>query len=228
MVRRLVALLTSLIFLHAMTAFACETVTAQQVADALNNAQGLQSGLKSCSMAAMAMIESGGNTCAHNACCVGILQLNLGPTGAGMEPRRQSMLTGTPTSRHKSTVGSKPRIPTRAAGAIRPFSRLTAPIRRSMATRSQAARSRPASSSEPSSAITTSNRCNRPVDAAHTPMAPAIQAARRFAVGANMLTSRPPTRTAPSTDQRATVGRAVPRTTRHPARSSRQALGTRR
>ena len=42
MVRRLVALLTSLIFLHAMTAFACETVTAQQVADALNNAQGLQ------------------------------------------------------------------------------------------------------------------------------------------------------------------------------------------
>jgi hypothetical protein len=83
MVRRLVALLTSLIFLHAMTAFACETVTAQEVADALNNAQGLQSGVKSCSMAAMAMIESGGNTCAHNACCVGILQLNLGPTGLG-------------------------------------------------------------------------------------------------------------------------------------------------
>ena len=83
MVRRLVALLTSLIFLHAMTAVACEAVTAQQVADALNNAQGLQSGLKSCSMAAMAMIESGGNTCAHNACCVGILQLNLGPTGLG-------------------------------------------------------------------------------------------------------------------------------------------------
>jgi hypothetical protein len=166
MVRRLVGLLTSLIFLHAMTAFACETVTAQQVADALNNAQGLQSGLKSCSMAAMAMIESGG-------------------------------LTGTPTSRHKLTVGSKPQIPTRAAGAIRPFSRLTAPIRRSMATRSQAARSRPASSSEPSSATTTSNRCNRPVDAAHSPMAPAIQAARRFAVGANILTSRPPIRTAP-------------------------------
>jgi hypothetical protein len=83
MVLRLVALLTSLIYLDALTAFACETVTAQQVADALNSAQGLQSGLKSCSMAAMAMIESGGNTCAHNACCVGILQLNLGPTGLG-------------------------------------------------------------------------------------------------------------------------------------------------
>ena len=92
MVRRLVALLTSLIFLHAMTAFACETVTAQQVADALNNAQGLQSGLKSCSMAAMAMIELGGNTCAHNACCVGILQLNLGPDWARMEPRNNRCL----------------------------------------------------------------------------------------------------------------------------------------
>jgi hypothetical protein len=34
MVLRLVALLTSLIYLHALTAFACETVAAQQVADA--------------------------------------------------------------------------------------------------------------------------------------------------------------------------------------------------
>lgn len=196
MIRRLVALLTSLIFLHAMTAFACETVTAQQVADALNNAQGLQSGLKSCSMAAMAMIELG-ETLARTTRAAwassSSTSARLGWDGA----KEQSMLTGTPTSRHKSTVGSKPRIPTRAAGAIRPFSRLIAPIRRSMATRSQAARSRPASSSEPSSAITTCNRCNRPVDAAHTPMAPATQAARPFAVGANMLTSRPPIRTAP-------------------------------
>ena len=228
MVRRLVALLTSLIFLHAMTAFACETVTAQQVADALNNAQGLQSGLKSCSMAAMAMIEFGGKYLRAQRVLRGHPPAQPRPDWSWDGAKAQSMLTGTPTSRHKSTVGSKPRIPTRAAGAIRPFSRLTAPIRRSMATRSQAARSRPASSSEPSSATTTSNRCNRPVDAAHTPMAPAIRAARRFAVGANMLTSRPPTRTAPSTDQRATVGRAAPRTTRHPARSSRQALGTRR
>jgi hypothetical protein len=67
---------------------ACETMTAQQVVDALNNAPGLQSGLKSCAMAAMAMIESGGgNTCAHNDCCVGILQLNVGPLGTNYTPQ---------------------------------------------------------------------------------------------------------------------------------------------
>ena len=81
---RVVVLLTTLLFLNAITATACETVTAQQVADALNNAPGLESGLKSCSMAAMAMIESGGNTCAHNSCCVGILQLNVSRGGAGI------------------------------------------------------------------------------------------------------------------------------------------------
>ena len=225
MARRLVALLTSLIYLHALTAFACETVTAQQVADALNNAQGLQSGLKSCSMAAMAMIESGGNTCAHNACCVGILQLNLGPTGLGwsqgaIDAYRNADLQ-TQVDGWVQTANSNT-----SSWVIKPFSRLTAPIRRSMATTSQAARSRPASSSEPSSATTTSNRCNRPADAAHIPMALAMRAARPFAVGANMLISRPPTRTAPSTDQRAKVGRAAPQTARHPARSFRQALGT--
>jgi len=81
---RVVVLLTTLLFVNAITATACETVTAQQVADALNNAPGLESGLKSCSMAAMALIESGGNTCAHNSCCVGILQLNVSSGGANL------------------------------------------------------------------------------------------------------------------------------------------------
>jgi hypothetical protein len=63
-------------------ATACETVTAQQLADALSKAPGLQSGLQSCAMAAMGMIESGGgDTCAHNDCCVGILQLNVSRGG---------------------------------------------------------------------------------------------------------------------------------------------------
>jgi hypothetical protein len=66
-------------------ATACETVTAQQLADALSKAPGLQSGLQSCAMAAMGMIESGGgNTCAHNDCCVGILQLNVSSGGLNM------------------------------------------------------------------------------------------------------------------------------------------------
>ncbi len=46
---RVVVLLTTLLLLNAITATACETGTAQQVADALNNAPGLESGLKSCS-----------------------------------------------------------------------------------------------------------------------------------------------------------------------------------
>jgi hypothetical protein len=68
-------------------ATACETVTAQQLADALNKAPGLQGGLQSCAMAAMGMIESGGgNTCAHNDCCVGILQLNVSSGGLNADP----------------------------------------------------------------------------------------------------------------------------------------------
>jgi hypothetical protein len=57
------------------------SVTPQQVADALQNAPNLNQGLKSCSMAAMAMQESSGNTCANNSCCVGVLQLNFGSSG---------------------------------------------------------------------------------------------------------------------------------------------------
>ena len=92
MVLRLVALLTSLIFLHAMTAFACETVTAQQVADALNNAQGLQSGLKSCSMAAMAMIEFGGKYLRAQRVLRGHPPAQPRPDWTGMEPRRNRCL----------------------------------------------------------------------------------------------------------------------------------------
>jgi hypothetical protein len=75
--------LAAIVALNCMSATTgCEVVTAQRLADALNSAPGLQEGLKSCSMAAMGMIESGGgNTCAHNGCCEGILQLNTGPSG---------------------------------------------------------------------------------------------------------------------------------------------------
>ena len=55
----------------------------------------------------MAMIESGGNTCAHNSCCVGILQLNVGPTELGWQPKAGNRATRTPTSRRKWTVGSQ-------------------------------------------------------------------------------------------------------------------------
>ncbi len=83
MLQRLTALIASLSFLTYVTvALACQTVTPQQVANALANAPGLNPGLQSCAMAAMAMKESGGgNTCAQNSCCVGILQLNVGPSG---------------------------------------------------------------------------------------------------------------------------------------------------
>lgn len=63
-------------------ASACQTATPQQIENALQNAPGLNSGLNTCAMAAMAMKESGGgHTCAHNFCCDGILQVNHGPTG---------------------------------------------------------------------------------------------------------------------------------------------------
>jgi hypothetical protein len=82
MSRRLIGILSAALVGASVPGDACETVTPQQLADALSNAPGLQSGLKSCSMAAMGMIESGGgNTCAHNGCCEGILQLNTGPSG---------------------------------------------------------------------------------------------------------------------------------------------------
>ena len=73
---------TIAVILFSLATLACETVTPQQVADALLRATGLNPGLQSCAMAAMAMKESGGgNTCAGNSCCVGVLQLNVGPTG---------------------------------------------------------------------------------------------------------------------------------------------------
>ncbi|SDR63319.1 hypothetical protein SAMN05519103_08487 [Rhizobiales bacterium GAS113] len=80
MISRLPLLFASLgVILLSLAALACETVTPQQVADALSRAPGLNPGLQSCAMAAMAMKESGGgNTCAANSCCVGILQLNIG------------------------------------------------------------------------------------------------------------------------------------------------------
>jgi len=73
---------------------ACETATPQQIANALRDAPGLNSGLQSCATAAMAMNESGGgNTCAQNSCCVGILQLNVGPSGLNWtQVQRQAYL----------------------------------------------------------------------------------------------------------------------------------------
>ena len=224
---RVVVLLTTLVFLNAITATACETVTAQQVADALNNARGLESGLKSCSMAAMALIESGGNTCAHNSCCVGILQLNVSSGGANLSSEDrlayqnadlQTQVDGWVATANSNTGSWGYQTLLVAYNSNSPIDGYKVTGGTLAACEQFGA----------ASATTTSNRCNRPVDAAHIPMALAIRAARRFAVGANMLTSRPPTRTAPSTDQRATVGRAAPQTARHPARSFRQALGTHR
>ena len=61
---------------------ACEHATPQQIADALAASPTLNSGLKSCAMAAMAMNESGGgNTCAQNNCCIGVLQVNASSGG---------------------------------------------------------------------------------------------------------------------------------------------------
>lgn len=77
-------------YITTTVVFGCETVTPQQVADALANAPGLNSGLQSCAMAAMAMKESGGGkTCAQNSCCVGILQLNVSSSGVNMTPAQR-------------------------------------------------------------------------------------------------------------------------------------------
>ena len=84
MLRQSVAMAV-VVVLSVAHATGCETVTAQQLADALSKAPGLQSGLQSCAMAAMGMIESGGgNTCAHNDCCVGVLQLNVSRGGLNL------------------------------------------------------------------------------------------------------------------------------------------------
>jgi hypothetical protein len=84
MLRQSVAMAVAVV-LSVAHATGCETVTAQQLADALSKAPGLQSGLQSCAMAAMGMIESGGgNTCAHNDCCVGVLQLNVSRGGLNL------------------------------------------------------------------------------------------------------------------------------------------------
>jgi len=45
--------------LAGLPAFACQTVTPQQIENALQNAPGINPGLQSCAMAAMAMKESG-------------------------------------------------------------------------------------------------------------------------------------------------------------------------
>jgi len=77
--------------LAGLPAFACQTVTPQQIENALQNAPGINPGLQSCAMAAMAMKESGGgNTCAANSCCVGILQLNVGSSGVDMTPAQRA------------------------------------------------------------------------------------------------------------------------------------------
>lgn len=79
----------------AQTAFAgsCPNrVTPQQIADALQNSPNLSPSLKSCSMAAMLMKESGGgNTCAQNSCCVGIGQLNVNTSVGGLDLSKYGM-----------------------------------------------------------------------------------------------------------------------------------------
>ena len=89
------AILASLVLAAApLIAEGCETATPQQIANALGQAPGLNSGLQSCAMAAMAMNESGGgNTCAQNNCCIGVLQLNVGPSGLNWnQAQRQAYL----------------------------------------------------------------------------------------------------------------------------------------
>ena len=84
MLRQSVAMAV-VVVLSVAHATGCETVTAQQLADAFSKAPGLQSGLQSCAMAAMGMIKSGGgNTFAHNDCCVGVLQLNVSRGGLNL------------------------------------------------------------------------------------------------------------------------------------------------
>ena len=85
-------LIMSSVMSHISAAIAgCTHATPQQIANALQNAPNLKPQLKSCAMAAMAMGESsGGNTCASNSCCVGILQLNVGPKGLNYTPTKRS------------------------------------------------------------------------------------------------------------------------------------------
>ena len=72
------AMMIMLLLIWSQAAIACQIVTPQQIANALQNSPTLSSSLKSCAMAAMAMGESGGgHTCANNNCCEGILQLNM-------------------------------------------------------------------------------------------------------------------------------------------------------
>ena len=84
------ALATASVFVDA-----CETATPQQIADALSRAPGLNSGLRSCAMAAMTMNESGGgNTCAQNNCCIGIIQINGSSNGLNWtQAQRQAYMT---------------------------------------------------------------------------------------------------------------------------------------
>ncbi|SDR63433.1 hypothetical protein SAMN05519103_08608 [Rhizobiales bacterium GAS113] len=108
MVRRFHFVLAAVaLLLCTLAAPACENVTPQQVADALAKAPGLNSGLQSCSMAAMAMKESGGgNTCAANSCCVGILQLNLSKASAADRADYQNADLQTQVNRWAATANS--------------------------------------------------------------------------------------------------------------------------
>ena len=88
------AVFIALLMMWSQTAAAwaqCQTATPQQIANALQNSPTLNSNLKTCAMAAMAMGESGGgHTCAANSCCAGILQLNVGPSGLNFTPAQRA------------------------------------------------------------------------------------------------------------------------------------------
>lgn len=63
----------------ASTAFACQTYSPAQIADAVRNSSTASQDLKdsACTWGGAAAAESGGNTCAHNARNFGVLQLSL-------------------------------------------------------------------------------------------------------------------------------------------------------
>ena len=118
MLRQSVAMAV-VVVLSVAHATGCETVTAQQLADALSKAPGLQSGLQSCAMAAMGMISPAGATPAPTMTAASAFFSSTSAEAALISATRTVSPIRTLTFRPRSMAGSRPRTRTRKAGATR-------------------------------------------------------------------------------------------------------------